>query len=53
MQLRSKRRYSRLGIFVMVLGGVFGCAVGLLLMRDIPAPSKPVVKELDAKAFLD
>lgn len=53
MQLRSrKRRRPRLGIFIGIVSAVGGSAIGLMLMRDIPAPSQPVEKELDAKTFL-
>ena len=47
-----KRRYSRLGIFFILLVAMGSIAIGFVLMGDVPAPQKTIEKELDAKAFL-
>lgn len=44
----SKQRIILAGVVILVIGGMIA-----LMTADIPAPQKPVEKELDAKTFLE
>lgn len=50
--MQHKRGHSRSGIFLALLIVMLGVGVGALMVVDVPAPQKPVEKQLDAAAFL-
>ena len=50
--MQHKQRLFGLKIIPVIIVAVI-VAIGALMLVDVPAPQKPIEKELDAKAFLD
>lgn len=51
--MQQKHGLPKLGILLGILGCVLLGVVIALMNTTIPAPQKPIEKELDAKAFLE
>jgi hypothetical protein len=51
--MQSKRSFSKLGITLLLTAIVLISGMVMLMVRHVPAPTHPIVQQLDAKAFLE
>lgn len=51
--MQHKRKIGGAGMIKAAVGLAVVVVVGFLMTANVPAPSHPVEKELDAKAFLE
>lgn len=51
--MQHRRQGNRLRVIFVLILAVAVAAIGALLVLNPPSPATPVVKELDAKAFLE
>lgn len=51
--MQHKRKIGNMGMVKVAAGLAVVVVVGFLMTANVPAPQRPVEKELDAKIFLE